>query len=43
VKDKFLKLDIKVRFVVLAKAVSNLNKLNILILFEVSITSNRKD
>jgi hypothetical protein len=43
VKDKFLKLDIKVCFVVLARVVSNLNKLNVLILFKVSITLNKKD
>jgi hypothetical protein len=42
-KDRFLKLDVKVRFVILARVVLNINKLNVLILLEVSITLNRKD
>jgi hypothetical protein len=43
VKDKFLKLNIKVRFIILARAVLNTNKLNVLILLKVNITLNRKD
>jgi hypothetical protein len=42
-KDRFLKLDVKVRFIILARAVLNTNKLNILILLEVNIALNRKD
>jgi hypothetical protein len=42
-KDRFLKLNVKVRFIVLAGVVLNINKLNVLILLEVSITLNRKD
>jgi hypothetical protein len=43
VKDKFLKLNVKVRFIILAGVVLNTNKLNVLILLEVSIALNRKD
>jgi hypothetical protein len=43
IKDKFLKLNIKVRFIILAGVVLNTNKLNVLILLKVSITLNRKD
>jgi hypothetical protein len=42
-KDRFLKLNVKVRFIVLAGAVLNTNKLNVLILLEVNIALNRKD
>jgi hypothetical protein len=42
-KDRFLKLDVKVRFIILARAVLNTNKLNILILLEVNIALKRKD
>jgi hypothetical protein len=42
-KDKFLKLDIKVRFIILIRVVLNTNKLNVPILLEVNITLNRKD
>jgi hypothetical protein len=42
-KDRFLKLDVKVRFVVLAGVVLNTNELNVPILLEVSITLDRKD
>jgi hypothetical protein len=42
-KDRFLKLYVKVRFIILARAVLNTNKLNILILLEVNIALNRKD
>jgi hypothetical protein len=43
VKDRFLEPDVKVRFVVLARVVLNTNELDVLILLEVSIASNRKD
>jgi hypothetical protein len=43
VKDKFLKPNIKVRFIVLARVVLNTNKLNVFILLEVSIALNKKD
>jgi hypothetical protein len=43
VKDGFLELDVKVRFAILAGAVSNTNELNVPILLEVSIASDRKD
>jgi hypothetical protein len=43
VKDKFLKLNVKVRFIILVRVVLNTNKLNVLILLEVSIALNRKD
>jgi aryl carrier-like protein len=43
VKDRFLELNVKVHFVVLARVVLNTNKLNVLILLEVSIALNRKD
>jgi hypothetical protein len=42
-KDKFLKLNVKVRFVILARAVLNTNKLNVPILLEVNIALNKKD
>jgi hypothetical protein len=42
-KDRFLKLNVKVRFIVLAGAVLNTNELNVLILLEVNIALNRKD
>jgi hypothetical protein len=43
VKDRFLKLNIKVHFIILIKVVLNTNKLNVLILLKVSIALNKKD
>jgi hypothetical protein len=43
VKDRFLKLNIKVCFIVLVRVVLNTNKLNVLILLEVNIALNKKD
>jgi hypothetical protein len=43
VKDRFLELNVKVHFAILIKVVLNTNKLNVLILLEVSIALNRKD
>jgi hypothetical protein len=43
VKDGFLEPDVEVRFAVLAGAVSNTDELDVPILLEVSIASDRKD